>query len=384
MGSKVKHGFLRRVTTRLLGGLVVLLLASTCLSRVQVRDASPEELERVGVEAVLPLQAGVHRGVCLAHNYQWLGLDGYGSSASLRSKMELEAIGADWVSLTPFGYQSNVESTKVDFDPDSFWGESDERLEAEIDQARELGMKVMLKPHLWLGSGQWRGHLEPEGGTDAGWEAWFDSYASFILYYANLAERLEVEFFVVGLELASASWTQRELWVELISKVRRVYSGHINYAANWNEAEKVVFWDKVDSIGIQFFGPLTERIDAPYEELLAGVNRHLDDYEVLSKKYGIPVVLTEFGYKSIAATAIKPWYWPEQLDAESRKYDEINQALAYRALLEGVRGRDFVLGVYLWKWFTDVNTNEEGPVGFSPRGKIAEYVLERAYSQPPR
>jgi hypothetical protein len=34
--------------------------------------------------------------------------------------------------------------------------------------------------------------------------------------------------------------------------------------------------------------------------------------------------------------------------------------------------------IYWWKWFTNPATNEEGPVGFSPRGKPAEAVLRDA------
>jgi hypothetical protein len=246
-----------------------------------------------------------------------------------------------------------------------------------VEQARSLGLKVMLKPHLWVNHSQWRGHIQPEGPD--GWEAWFKSYGDFILHYARMAQEHKVEALVIGLELASSSWHQPERWEALIAQIRAVYQGKLIYAANWNEAEGVKFWDKVDWIGVQFFPPLTQSVDPSYQELAKSIDAQLDIYQRLSRKYDRPVVLTEYGYKSIKAAAVSPHTWPEHLPEEARAYDEGVQALAYRALLNRVGQRDFIQGVYLWKWFTDVNTDEEGRIGFSPRNKRAASVMKAAY-----
>jgi hypothetical protein len=89
------------------------------------------------------------------------------------------------------------------------------------------------------------------------------------------------------------------------------------------------------------------------------------------------VLFTEVGYKSIHGTEVHPHTWPEELSAPT--VDAAAQARAYRLFLDGIRDRPFVAGVYFWKWFTDPDTDEEGPGGFSPRGKPAEAVLRAAY-----
>ena len=334
----------------------------------------------VGAAKQTPLPQGVHRGVCLAHNYQHGGTKGYGSEASASSKKELAGLGVDWVSLTPFGWQGSLDATEISFDPKSRAGESDARMLAEAAQARKLGMKVMVKPHLWISHSLWRGHIKPAG-AEEGWRAWFASYTAFILHFARLSERLSADAFVIGLELASSS-SRRQDWVKVVDAVRQVYSGPIIYAANWNETELVAFWDKVDFIGIQFFAPLSDSLDPTRRELTAAIASQLDDYQALSRKFSRPVVLTEFGYKSIKATAAAPGTWPEHLPESAKTYDEENQARAYSALLNEVSTRDFIKGVYVWKWFTDVKTDEEGRIGFSPRGKKAASVLSKAYARP--
>ncbi len=331
------------------------------------------------IPSVVQLPSDVDRGVCLAHSWQFGGTKGYGSDASKQSKTELSGAGVKWVSLTPFAWQKDLHSTEVKLMTSTSAGESDERLQREVQQCRDQGIKVMMKPHIWISYSEWRGHIQPDHGSGEGWAAWFNSYEAMILHYARLSQTLNLESLVIGLELASASGLFRDRWLEMISRIREVYSGALVYAANWNEAEQVVFWDAVDQIGIQFFAPLADGVNDDNQTFKRKAGEHLDGYGRLSKKHNKPVVLTEYGYKSILATAISPGTWPEHLPESAKAYDERNQARAYAATLGAVAERDFVKGVYLWKWFTDVHTDEEGHLGFSPRGKLGMNVLESAY-----
>jgi hypothetical protein len=368
---------------RVLGWGLVLCLCVGCQQTGPVVDAAPpvkaaSALAEQG-PPVKPLPAGVHRGACLAHNWQDGGDKGYGTAASLQSKKELKALGVDWISLTPFGWQRDLKARAVQRNRGEMEaGETDARMAEEIKQAHALGLKVILKPHIWVSHSEWQGHIQPEGPD--GWDAWFASYGDFILHYARMAEEHQLEALVIGLELASSSWHQRDHWVKLIDQIRAVYKGKLIYAANWNEAEGVTFWDKVDWIGVQFFPPLTERLDPSYDELAASIDKQLDIYGQLHKKYNKPVVLTEYGYKSIQAAAISPHTWPEHLPEEAKTYQEDVQALAYRALFNRVGERPYIHGVYVWKWFTDVKTDEEGTIGFSPRNKRAALVMKAAHA----
>ena len=66
-----------------------------------------------------------------------------------------------------------------------------------INKSHELGMGVLLKPHIDLTEdpAYWRG-LIGTGFNDGEWKAWFESYTKFILFYANIAEENNVEMFV--------------------------------------------------------------------------------------------------------------------------------------------------------------------------------------------
>ncbi|MCA9562240.1 MAG: hypothetical protein KC561_02065, partial [Myxococcales bacterium] len=224
---------------------------------------------------------------------------------------------------------------------------------------------------------EWRGEIDP--GSDERWAQWFDSYQEFIVEYAQLAAEIEADAFVVGVELVSSTRRDPDRWRQIIAAVREVYSGPITYAANWDEAIYVTFWDALDFIGVQMFAPLSDHPNPTYEELLVGANSHLATYRRLSETYGLPVILTEVGYKSTVGTTVSPYVWPEHLPAQGTVVSEEAQAAAYCAIIETFGQADFVSAMYWWKWFTDPDTREEGPTGFSPRGKLAEEVLRGAF-----
>src|SRR5712691_12877760 len=111
------------------------------------------------------------RGMSFAHSLH--PEKGYGSAASLDSLRELRRIGVDSIAITPFGFQRLPTDTKIVWvgNRGSWIGESDDRLRAVTRQAHELGLTVMLKPHLWLRPPQWPGSIDHRTGRE--WKAWF-------------------------------------------------------------------------------------------------------------------------------------------------------------------------------------------------------------------
>ena len=117
------------------------------------------------------------RGVC------WEGAGKIDESALT----PLRELGADWISETPFGWASSTTSPEIRFSSEGgLWGETDAGLIATAAWARKLGIKTLLKPHLWVRHGAWQGDLAMA--DDAQWAQWFASYEAFILHYARLAE----------------------------------------------------------------------------------------------------------------------------------------------------------------------------------------------------
>ena len=320
------------------------------------------------------LPAGVQRGVSFAHNYQGGGARGYGSEVARGQLDELRALGATWVSVTPFLFASSLQDEGVQRVTHRA-GETDDRTRQVIHDARERGLRVLLKPHLWVRGGAWRAELAPPD-----WGAWFDAYQAVVLHYAELAQQEGVALLAVGTELRS-SLRHTERWRALIAAVREIFGGELVYCANWDAAEDVRFWDALDYVGVQFYPSLADAPTTDERAMALRLDEALDRLQVLHERTGRPVLLTEFGYKSARGAEVRPYEWTERSDAP---LDLEAQARAYRVFFGRVRERDFVRGVYLWKWFTDPDTQEEGPRGFSPRGKPALEVLRRAFATPPR
>ena len=71
------------------------------------------------------------------------------------SLANLAATGADWIALTVIGYQDTIAST--DIISTSADTATDAELIHVIRESHRLGLKVMLKPHVDVRSGEWRG-----------------------------------------------------------------------------------------------------------------------------------------------------------------------------------------------------------------------------------
>ncbi|HZS40509.1 MAG TPA: hypothetical protein VFF06_26940 [Polyangia bacterium] len=327
-----------------------------------------------------PLDAAAHddahpfqRGICYASAWRSGGVAGYGSATSLRTLERLERLGAEWISLTPFGFMESPAAPEVR-SGGARGPERDERLHAEVAQAHGLGLKVALKPHVWIAGGDWPGDLKWP--NDAAWRRWFASYRAFILRYAAIAERDHYDLLVLGTELKSATANDSAAWRALIADLRRAFHGPLTYAANWDEAERVPFWDALDFVGVDAYAPIAKKPGAAEPELCAAWSLLAKDLESLSRRTGKRILLTEIGYRATRDAALAPATWPESDPAP--RYDPAHQASCFRAALSGLWGKPWLAGLYVWKWFTD-DRDEQGPTDFSPSGKPAEAVLGEFY-----
>ncbi|MDD4879334.1 MAG: glycoside hydrolase TIM-barrel-like domain-containing protein [Candidatus Omnitrophica bacterium] len=229
----------------------------------------------------------------------------YSKGFSDLSMSRLSSLGCQYIAIVTTWYQNDYNSTEIRA---GAYTPTDESLAHAIRQAHDLGLKVMLKPHLDLvKSGYWRG--EVQFNNDADWEAWFKSYGNFIVHYAALAEENGVELFCVGVELTAPATYKGELWDKyVISEVRKVYTGPITYAANWNEEyQNITFWDKLDYAGLDAYFPLSDKDKPTIDDLREGWKKYMPEIEAWQKRINKPVVLTEVGYKSSSGAAKAPW-----------------------------------------------------------------------------
>lgn len=325
-----------------------------------------------------PFPPGIQRGICYAHAWEHADDGGYGSEADRRTLQRLKALGVDAISLTPFAFQHARNSDAISgMTAQMRRAESDERVKASAAFAKSLGMKVLLKPHVWVGDGSWCGAITPPS-----WPVWMASYQAVAVHYATLAQAMHADGYLIGNELKTATSADPNGFRALIRAVRKEYTGPLSYAANWDEAGQILFWDELDAVGVNAYWPLTSHPNATDTEREAGA-RHVDAIlSALAEKTRRPILITELGYRSVAGSDVDPHTWPEQ--DRDRAVDFEAQSKAYQAILSALWRRPYLRGIYFWKVISDGSWQEDGGSrGFSPLDKPAEQVLRQYYSAPP-
>jgi hypothetical protein len=313
-----------------------------------------------------PIENAYHPGV------------GYGSAAYARTLDESVRQGATWVAITPFGRVADLSGKGVDPSFEQPFVKNREDVRRGIAMAHARGLSVMLVPHLWVESGEWRAKIDPP--TDAAWETWTRSYGAFVKGWAEVAERERVELFSAGVELRSWVTTPRApSFTTLIRELRAIYKGPITYSANWDDVEHTVILGELDVIGVNAFYPLADKEGAPFDSLLDGGKKVQARVKALGETWQKPILFTEIGYTTRRDPAVRPWEWPDAM--KGVLVDETAQADAYRALMAPLLDEPRFMGFFVWRVYADPDdVSQEAEWGFSPRGKLAELVMRDAFA----
>ncbi len=318
------------------------------------------------------LDEGFYRGVC------WVGGRRNLGEGVFRAARET---GIEWISQSPFGWMDNQFADEVRLNRNArLWNESDNGVRATARAAHDGGLKVMLKPHIWLTrpvDNGWIGEISFD--TEEGWQKWEASYRRFIIHYARVAEEEGIEILCIATELSTAVRTRPEFWKSLAGEIREVYSGKLTYAANWwRDYDETDLWSVLDYIGVNAYFPLGQKANPSVDELVAGWQPHVQNIEVVANRFDKPVLFTEIGYKNIKGTTIKPWEWPRQVD--SPQIDGVEQANAYEALFLTFGQKSWFHGTFIWKWFSRTDRLSPDRVGFTPQNRQAAETLKKWYT----
>lgn len=318
---------------------------------------------------------------CQSWGWEW------GTDDMVRSMEDLKALGVNWIAIHPYA--------SIRDDGTVAWrygrrgpaaqpkGEVPDWLTRPINEAHDLGLKIMIKPHLaYWGSGfSWRGDIKFS--TDEQWERFFETYGSWAAELAGICSNADA--FVVGTEIDATVAGHDAQWRQIIARVRGQFpNGVLTYAANWNTYTDVSFWDALDVIGIQAYFPLMsmpdgvqlpgavehwrERhatvpdvekyIEPTKEQVAAAWARIMVDLHKASAKYGRRIVFTELGYNCSLLAPYVPWDSrmvgrPTIEESEVRDHPaERVQVMCMTAALEAIEAHDDVVcGAFLWKWF---------------------------------
>jgi len=291
---------------------------------------------------------------------------------------ELKKVNTEWISLVPYGFSRGVSDPNIRFNLDrQWWGEKEEGIVTCIKLAHQNGIKVMLKPQVYI-HGSWVGDVTFDNESD--WKAWEDGYRKFIDFYARIAAENDVELFCVGTEYKLAVQRRPDFWRSLINETRAYYTGQLIYSSNWDGYDKIPIWDDLDFIGISAYFPLTQQRTPTTNNLLSKWQSVKKKLKRFSKRYDKPIVFTEYGYLSIDKCAWRAWELEKGV--KQKPINEKAQANAYNAILKAHWNEDWWGGGFLWKWFPDGMGHEGYPErDYTPQGKLSEEVIKEWYGK---
>lgn len=268
---------------------------------------------------------------------------------SLDSLQKLKDTGAKWVAVVPYAFCNSVTG-EIIFDHErQWWGEKPEGVSETIKMAHSLNLKVMLKPHLWVGGQGWAGDLEFE--NDSLWSFFEKQYSDYLMVYAQIADSLNVEMLCIGTEIRKSTSQRPNYWYKLIEDTKHNYKGLLTYAANWDEYDQIKFWNDLDYIGIDAYFPLSSEKNPKKSKLIKAWKQPIEEMKKISLQYNKPVLFTEYGFESIDYPTIG--HWKVSKDTLSINFEA--QKTAFESTYEALAGEKWWAGGLIWKWHLTQN-----------------------------
>lgn len=347
-----------------------LLILTLALASILFVSGSPEVVQVPSAHTTTMFEPVFQRGMSYA-TYANMTPEAYGSAESDESLKRMRQVGVDWVAINVVGWYQTDE-TSVDIHRNLNQAPTDNALVHVIQTAKNLNMKVMLKPMIDLENGRWRGEIQPS-------KDWFENYTDYIDFFAEIAEQNNVEMFCIGTELQRTSSWETE-WRSIISGVRQRYSGLLTYAANWWKEydEYVKWWDALDYVGIDAYFPLSIEKEPTITEMNATWRGVVEYLNAFHSKVNKPIIFTEIGYLSTDGTNRDPSNYKLQ-EAAEREIDLQEQAECYEAAFQAQWGKSWFYGFYWWYWQTNPDAGGSNNSDYTPQNKPAQGVLTHWY-----
>lgn len=336
------------------GGARTLLIAGmlACLAGCSDLPNQPADAARMTI-----------RGITLA---DWTAT-GYTTPQALAQVDRIAADGANMLPIVVTVYQDALSANDPAADAGLTPTDSSVAQLIFAAKTRSVPLGVSLKLHVDLYDGQWRGHISPSNPTQ-----WFASYGAIVRQWAILAEASGAEQLVIGTELAGTLEHEQE-WRALIADARLLFSGEILYAASWDEAREVPFWDALDLAGVNFYAPVAIRKNAHRFEILREWQPWLERFQLLHKLADRDIIVSEIGYRSVDGAGMHPYEF-----GTSPPVDLEEQADLYWAALQAMGDKPWIRGVYWWNWLANGSPGAE-LLDYSPKDKPAETELIDAW-----
>ena len=289
--------------------------------------------------------------------------------------INLKQVNVGWVALIPYAF-SKTGAANVNYEPErQYWGESVEGIRTNINQAHQAGLKVMIKPQVWM-SKSWVGDFDLA--TEEEWKIWETDYKKYMMHFVKLAAEENVEMICIGTEYRNAVKKRPDFWKTLIKEIRTQYKGQLTYCANWDDYEQVTFWKELDFVGMSGYFPISEAQNPTVDELQKSWKPIKDKLKKYSNKLGKPILFTEYGYRSMEQPAWRSWEKENQPVITNHD----GQAIAYEALFKTFWQENWFAGGFAWKWYPsfrrmDPSNNND----WTPQNKKAQEVMKTFYGK---
>lgn len=293
---------------------------------------------------------------------------------------DVQSFNASHAAVIPYGFMRDLTSPEIFYNTErQWWGERHEGVDQTIDLFHADGVKVMLKPQIWIHRGEYTGHIALE--TNEQWQQLEDSYRKFILDYAQIAATKNIEMLCIATELDSFVKERPEYWTQLIAEIKTIYKGKLTYAANWDTYQEARFWSDLDYIGVDAYFPITDEKTPTLESINENWPQWKLEMSTLSRKHNKPILFTEYGYISADYAGKEPWKsaGPEQ------EVNEAAQKVLLQGLYENVWNESWMAGGFLWKHFPEQFYQGERRRGFerlfNVQKKEAAATVREAYGK---
>lgn len=290
--------------------------------------------------------------------------------------MAISNLNANAVALMPYAFIRDSKDPELFFNSERQWfGERAEGIDQAIKKLHQKNLKVMIKPHLWIGNGEFTGDLIFS--KEVEWKEFERSYKEYILLYAEIAQKNRTELFCIGTELYNFLKERPEFWKNLIIEIRKIYDGKLVYAENWDKVDKVDIWRDLDFIGVDAYFPLSPEASPNKKQITNGWKKHVEMLQNLSEDFDKPVLFTEYGYRSVDYALKEPWHSGRENSVTNHQL----QARALSVLYERLWSKPWFAGGFIWKWHQHEGSGGLENNRFTPQNKPAEKVVKEYYNK---
>lgn len=285
-----------------------------------------------------------------------------GQEAKDSLKLLQESTGINYIILAIGALQDTPQSEEIDYVGKHM--PTDGEVKEIIAYARELGLKVVLKPMLNCRNEVWRAHInffDLEVPCEPKWSKWFASYTNYILHYARIAEETKCEMLMIGCEMVQTE-RKESYWRELVGKVRGIYQGLLTYNTDKYQETEVKWWDCLDVISSSGYYPQSK-----WEE-------NLDRIEAVVQKYKKPFFFAECGCMCRIGCTEAPndWTYEGATDLQI-------QADYFKDMFEACSKRKWVEGFAMWAWVSNRLDDPADDNGYGVYGKPSCEVIRNFY-----